>query len=389
VTIPAGRATANPTRVVYVIASMLTGGTQTHLLQVLRFLDRSRFAPSLFALRDEGDLLGQVRELGVPVRTFGMGGSLRNPRDIKGLLGMVKALRELRPGLVHGYLLRGNFHGAVAARLAGVRAIVTSKRGLHRPTGSAERMAVRVSNALSSAVLGNSPQVLEFTRQVEGSFRAPMVMVPSGIDQDRFDRRAVGAEAGLRLRQQLGIGNAPLVGTAMTFRPKKGFDLLFEAMAEVLRSVPDAHLVMAGESEMPAQPAALARRLGLLERIHLLGRRPDMPEVLSALDVFVLPSQSEGMSNALLEAMAMELPVVATAVGGNVEVVEDGGNGYLVAYPDAGAMAARVTALLGDGGLRARIGAAARQHITDTYGARAMVRQIEELYARLLDGKTA
>lgn len=381
-----GRATV-PRRVVYVVASMITGGTQTHLLQVLRFLDRERFAPSLFVLRDGGNLLDQARALDLPVRTFSMSGSLRNPRDFSGLARIIANLRELGPALLHGYLLRANFYGAVAGRLAAVPAIVTSKRGLHRPAGLAERAAVRVSNALSHAVTGNSPQVLQFTREVEGRLSAPLVMIPSGIDTLRFDPRGVGSEGGRRLRADLGIGAAPLVGTAITFRPKKGFRLLFEAMAEVIKRVPEAHLLIAGESEMGPEPAALAQRLDLGGRIHLLGRRNDMPEVLSAPDVFVLPSESEGMSNALLEAMAMELPAVATAVGGNLEVVEEGRSGFLVEYPDAPAMAARVSELLGDPRLRASVGAAARARILAEYSAPAMVRKIEELYARLLDGK--
>ncbi|MBI5506848.1 MAG: glycosyltransferase [Deltaproteobacteria bacterium] len=382
----AGRAT-DPRRIAYVIASMITGGTQTHLLQVLRFLDRSRFAPSLFVLRDAGNLLGQARSLDLPVRTFGMSGTLRDPRDLRGLASMTTALRELRPQLVHGYLLRGNFYAAVAGRLAAVPAVVTSKRGLHRPSGAAERLAVRVSNSLSHAVTGNSQQVLRFTREVEGKIRAPLVMIPSGIDAARFDPQAVGVEAGRRLRAELGIGNAPLVGTAITFRPKKGFRLLFEAMAELLKSVPDAHLAVAGESEMAPEPAALVEQLGLAARVHLLGRRADMPAVLSALDVFVLPSQSEGMSNAVLEAMAMQLPVVATAVGGTPEVIEEGRSGFLTEARDAVSMAARVAALLRDPQLRVGVGACARERILATYCAPAMVRQMEELYARLLDGK--
>src|SRR5215204_5323633 len=124
--------TSSPTSaavpVVYVIASMITGGTQTHLLQVLGLLDRERFRPILFVLRDGGNLLEAVRQAGVETYTFGMGGSLRDPRDFKGLLRMVKVLRELRPAVVHGYLLRGNFYAAIAARLARIPLVVTSKR---------------------------------------------------------------------------------------------------------------------------------------------------------------------------------------------------------------------------------------------------------------------
>ena len=376
-----------PVPVVYVIASMITGGTQTHLLQVFRFLDRSRFRPVLFALRDGGNLLEVVRQAGVEVRTFGMGGSLKNPRDIAGLLKMAKALRELAPGVLHGYLLRGNFYGAVAARLAGVPVLVTSKRGLHEPAGAAERFAVQVSNRLSDTVTGNAPQVLDFTREAEGAFPAPMVMIPSGIDTERFDPAVVDPEAGLRLRAELGIGDAPVVGTVMTFRPRKGFRMLFEAMAELRRVVPDARLLFAGESEMPPDPAALARSLGLEGAIHLLGRRSDMPAVLSAFDVFVLPSESEGMSNAILEAMAMRLPVVVTSVGGAPEVIEEGRCGFLVDYPDSSAMASKLAPLLTDPELRRRVGDAARERVVASYSAAEMVRQIENLYVHLLGGK--
>lgn len=378
---------AAPVPVVYVIASMITGGTQTHLLQVFRFLDRSRFRPVLFALRDSGDLLPAARASGVDVHTFGMGGSLKDPRDFRGLAAMVKALRALRPGVVHGYLLRGNFYGSLAARLAGVPVTVTSKRGLHRPAGLAERIAVLVSGQLSDTVTGNSPQVLEFTRDVEGRQHAPMVMIPSGIDTDRFDAGAVGHEGRERIRAQLGIGNAPVVGTAITFRPRKGFRLLFEAIAELRREVPDVQVLIAGAGEMPAEPAELARSLGIDRALHLLGRRTDMPEVLSAFDVFVLPSESEGMSNAILEAMAMSLPAVATAVGGNNEVVEHGRSGFLVDYPDASAMAMRLSALLREPALRDAVGNAARRRVVARYSAASMVRQIEDLYVTLLNGK--
>jgi L-malate glycosyltransferase len=377
-----------PQPVVYVIADMITGGTQTHLLQVLRYLDRTVFRPSLFVLRDGGNLLGEAAESGVDVRTFGMTGTLRNRRDLGGLGRMVRAMRELRPAVVHGYLLRGNFYAAVAGRLAGVPAIVTSKRGLHEPAGLAENISVQVSNRLSHAVTGNSLEVLEFTHRVEGRFRAPMTMIPSGIDTDRYDARRIGGWPRGSLREALGIGPAPIVGTAITFRPRKGFRMLFEAMAEVRRRLPEARLLIAGADEMSPEAAALAEQLGLASHVHLLGRRSDMPEVLSALDVFVLPSESEGMSNAILEAMAMELPVVATDVGGAREQIEEGISGFLVRYPDSPALASKVLGLLEDGARRERVGAAARQRVVDRYSAAGMVRQIEDLYATLLRGKT-
>src|SRR5512139_3749213 len=100
--------------VVYVIASMITGGTQTHLLQVLRFLDRGRYRPRLYCLRDHGDLIPHARALDVDVTTFGMSGTLKSPGDLVGLARITAALRRSRPAVVHGYLLRANFYGALA-----------------------------------------------------------------------------------------------------------------------------------------------------------------------------------------------------------------------------------------------------------------------------------
>jgi len=175
------------------------------------------------------------------------------------------------------------------------------------------------------------------------------------------------------------------VGTAFTWRPRKGFRMLFEAFARVRASHPQARLLIAGEGEWAPDPRALADELGIRDAVVLLGKRTDMPRVLGTLDVFVLPSESEGMSNALLEAMALARPCVATAVGGNPHVIGEGGNGFLVEYPDSAALAERLNALLADAGLRSRVGAAARERVVAAFSARSMVRQMENLYDRLLE----
>jgi glycosyltransferase involved in cell wall biosynthesis len=382
---PGSPATARePRAVVYVVASMITGGTQTHLLQVFRFLDRRRFTPHLFCLRDAGDLLDAARALGVPVATFGMRGTPSSPRDLVGLARMVARLRGLRPAVVHAYLLRGNFYGAVAARVARVPVVVTSKRGLHAPAGAAERIAVTVSNRLSDVITGNSEQVLTFTREVEAPGAAPLEMIPSGIDVERFDpaRHRPVDEAWAE-------GPGPVIGSITTFKPRKGYRTLFEALARLAPRFPDVRLVVAGESRLDGEAAPLARRLGISDRLVLLGLREDVPRLLASVDLFVLPSETEGMSNALLEAMAMARPVIATAVSGNAEVVEDGRSGLLVPVGDAVALEAAVARLLRDPGMRRALGRAARRRVVDEYSAPAMVRRMEDLYARLLTARRA
>jgi glycosyltransferase involved in cell wall biosynthesis len=280
--------------------------------------------------------------------------------------------------VIHGYLLRGNFFAAAAGRMSRVPVVITSKRGLHAPMGLAEHLAVRVSNSLSTMITGNSPAVLDFTREYERYVPAPMVMIPSGIDTDAFDPARVHD-----LRRDLGVGDDPTFGTAITLRPRKGFRMLFEAYAVLLREFPRLRLLVAGVDRLTGEPADLARELQIGDGLVLLGRRSDMPAVLASCDVFVLPSESEGMSNAVLEAMAMRRPVVVTAVGGNPTVVEESVSGYLVDYPDAPAMAARVARLLNDPALRSRVGQAARNRVVERYSARSMVGQMEGLYDRL------
>jgi glycosyltransferase involved in cell wall biosynthesis len=370
-----------PMDICYVIASMIVGGTQTHLLQVFRFLDRQRFRPHLFVLRDGGGLIAAAEELDVPVTSFGMRGSLSHPGDLVGLIKMRQAMRRVSPDLVHTYLMRGNFYGSIAARAAGVPRVITSKRGHHDIAGTAERLGISISNRFSDVITGNAPSVLEFTRATEPTVRAPMEMIPSGIDTDKFDPSTCGD-----IREELGLGDRLVVGTAITWRPRKGFRMLFHAFDIVRRSYPDAALLIAGVEDWESgdsDPRSVADQLGITDSVYLLGRRSDMPAVLSTFDVFTLPSESEGMSNAVLEAMAMGKPVVATAVGGNPVVIAEGESGFLVDYPDHDALADRLLHVLGDDQLRARAGLCGRERAVGSYSARSMVRQMEALYERL------
>jgi glycosyltransferase involved in cell wall biosynthesis len=372
---------SRPLDIVYVIGSMIVGGTQTHLLQVFRFLDRDRFRPHLFVLRDGGGLVSQAEELDVPVRSFGMRGSLRHPRDLVGFMSMRSALKTLAPAVVHTYLMRGNFYGAIAARAAGVPRVITSKRGHHDIAGISEKLGIAASNRLSDVITGNAPSVLEFTRATEPWVRAPMEMIPSGIDTDRFD--PVGCDD---LREELSLGDRPVIGTAITWRPRKGFRMLFHAFDLVRRRYPDAALLIAGVENWESgdsDPRSVAEELGITDSVYLLGRRSDMPRVLNTFDVFTLPSESEGMSNAILEAMAMGVAVAATSVGGNPVVIAEGSSGFLVDYPDHDALAERLLRLLDDPRLRDSAGRSGRERAVGLYSARSMVAQMEALYGRL------
>jgi glycosyltransferase involved in cell wall biosynthesis len=204
-------------------------------------------------------------------------------------------------------------------------------------------------------------------------------VIPSGVDTDRFAPSSTRAAA----KASLGLtAERPLIGTVGRLEPRKGTSTLLAALA-VLRAGGrhDAALVVVGDGPLRAELAADAERLGVASHVQLLGDRSDVRDVLEALDVFVLPSRTEGMSNALLEGMAMALPVVATAVGGTPEVIADGKSGLLVPADDPKAMAAAIARLLDDAAFATRLGAAARATVEERYGARNMVRRLEAVYA--------
>lgn len=366
-------------KIIYTINRMDVGGSQTHLLQVFRLLDRDRFDPVLYCLSGEGSLLGAVREAGVRIVDGRVRGGFVSPAVIPATLRLARMFRREKPDIVHNYLLRANAVGSVAARLAGVPIVLASKRGCHEMRGW-ELRGARLGNSLSDCVTTNAEAVRDFVEQDESCPRAKMVVIPSGIDTDRFRPLPPSdfkARLGLR-------SDSPVVGIVTRMRVRKGVEEFLAAMIRVRREFPGAQAVIVGEVELDDELDRLVVEGGLVGDLHLLGRRSDMPEVLSAFDLFVLCSHDEGMSNAILEAMAMEKPVVATDVGGTGEVVDDGRSGLLVPPKVVEPLAAAIVELMSDADRMGEMGRLGRRIVVEKFSARSMVKQMEALYEQLL-----
>lgn len=371
-------------RITYVITWMEMGGTQTHLLQVLRLLDRDRFVPSLYCLTGRGALLDAAREAGVPVCDGGMAAGFRSVGTATGVLRLSRYLRRERVDIVHNYLLRANIFGGVAARLAGVPVVMGSKRGCHLRRGL-ELVGVRVANRLSHAVMTNAVAVRDFVAANERCPQEKMFVIPSGIDTDRF--APLPADD---FKRRLGLDpTRPVVGIVTRMRVRKGVEEFIRALGLVRDRVGAVQGVIVGEVELDPELQRTVNELGLVEHLTLVGRRTDMPEVLSAFDVFVLSSHDEGMSNAILEAMAMERPVVATDVGGTNEVVRDGESGLLVPPKVVEPLAAAIVEVLREPERAAAMGRAGRRIVEEGFSARTMVRKMERVYEDLIRARAA
>ncbi len=365
-------------RVGFVCDSFEIGGQERGCLEVLRRLDRRRFAPSLYLFRP-GSLLPEARELGVPI-TVGHDKPGAEPgwteadaaarRAWRG--GLAAALRRDR---VDVCLLYAWVDGIAAAREAGVGALV------ERLDGPALATRIRDKSDLQRIICESrhGRNVLRAQRDLVGCRRAQLVVIPNGVDLVRFDpARYDRAEC----RARLGLGADDfVVGSVGRLSPEKNLVQLLGAVRHVLarsRHASRVQVVVAGpdRGDGPALLAA-AERLGIADRVRLLGARTDVPEVLRAFDAYVLTSVYEGTPFSLLEAMAMALPVVANQVGAVIEVMN--GNGYLVPVLQPEETGAALTELLEKPELRARLGRRSRQVAVRRYDVERMIRGYEDV----------
>jgi glycosyltransferase involved in cell wall biosynthesis len=355
----------------------MAGGTQRHLLEVLKFIDRDRFRPLVVVAKQGGELVCAVKGHDVEVVELGIGESLVSRDFARGVRETARVFRERAVDVVQCFQWRPALIGIGAARLAGRGGIVAGRRSEPVERGLralADDLIVR----LADRVVVNAESL-----RPRGRAGTRTEVIPSGVDTDHFR-----AAAGERERAKRALGLSPdvaVVGTVGRLEIRKGTDTLLEAAARLgSHGVARWQLVLVGDGPMRGELEALAARLGIAERTLFVGARTDVREALAALDVFILPSRTEGMSNALLEAMAMACPVVATAVGGTPEVVTEGASGLLVPPEQPDAMAAAVARALQSPELAATLGEGARRRAEERFGSRAMVRRLEEVYASVV-----
>lgn len=322
-------------------------------------------------LIEEGDLASGLRARGIRVKTVaepGFAGNFR-PRHLE------QWFREVRPDVVHVHS-GGWIKGTHAARRARVGRIVFTEHGLLAREPWYSNVLKRWGAAYSDRVVAVSAPLAQYLRRAGVPARKLQVVV-NGVNVESFaPRPRTGA-----LRRELGIGEAFVFGHVARLAPEKNQGLLLEAFARVADLVPGARLVIAGDGPLREALEATASASPAKDRIHFLGVRGEMPELYREFDIFVLPSLAEGTSMSVLEAMASGLPIVATAVGGTPDLLDDGACGDLIPPGDVDALAAALARLAHEEERRRTHGAAARRRAVESYSEERMV----EAYATLYD----
>jgi glycosyltransferase involved in cell wall biosynthesis len=250
-------------------------------------------------------------------------------------------------------------------------------RWLLRPKQLAHRTLYRAGGRMVDGFIAVSDDVAASIRSAYHPPRQRLAVIPNGVDVDRYgddvDRPAVRAGVGIGADDVMAI----VVAKLMT---QKGHAVLIDALATLRDRLPRLHLLLVGEGSLRPELEASVRDRGLAKRVTFAGNRADIPELLAASDVFVLPSLWEGLPMALLEAMASRLPVVATSVSGTRQVVVDDESGLLVPPGNSDALAAAIERVVTEPKLAESLGHAARRRVEDWYSARAQARHHAELY---------
>lgn len=376
---------------VHLITDLDVGGAETTLYRLLRQVDRRRFTPSVVSLMDRGTLGDRIEALGVQVHTVGMRRPILAPFKLPRLW---RILRTLRPDLLHCWMYHANLLGAFMAPAVGVKTVVW---GLHHSSLDPQldkRTTILVAKAgawLSRRVDGIvscSKTGLAFHRSL-GYQPERMRFIPNGFDVERFhpDPRARA-----EVRQELGLTqDSVLIGLAARFHPYKDHGNFFLAARRLLDDLGPKPLqerirfVLCGKNVVDDNPEIMeyVRRLGLSDRVHLLGERSDVHRIMAALDIVTSSSKTEAFPNAVGEAMACGVPCVVTDVGDSADIVE--GTGVVVPPRDPQGLANGWRRLLElEPEQLLKLGAAARRRIEENYSLASVVRAYENLYEELL-----
>jgi glycosyltransferase involved in cell wall biosynthesis len=355
----------HPLPIVLVFAAFDPGGTERQMIELVRRLDRARWSVHAACLRAAGGWLHRVAETAESVVEFPVS-SFRRWSAVRQAAAFAAWCRERQILVVHATTLPANIFAMPAASLARVPVRIANRREINPDKTAVEISLQRTAYGFAHRIVANSRAAAD-RLAVERVPARKVSVVPNGLDAEAF---AVSRTRNT-LRRVVVVAN---------LRAEKGHDVLIDAAVEVLRHFPDARFDVVGDGPERASLLARASARGVMPAFSFAGHCEEVAARLAAADIFVLPSRSEAFPNAVLEGMAAGLPVVASAVGGVLELIAEGKTGLLVPPGSPAALAQRLVSLMSHASLGRRLGEAAAVHVRANYSFEQMVRAFEGIY---------
>lgn len=365
--------------VFHLITGIDVGGAENHLLDLCSGLVDHGFDVTVGYLKGDGELASDFRDAGCTVRRIG----IRTDVDPLGFLSLVRLLRSVNTDILHAHLFHSNVYGVLAAGIAGVDEVVVTK---HNDEPFWQDQPIRTVHDLLlrriDRVVTISDHVREYLLDVSAVDPETVTTVRYGLNPTPFDE--LDPAIVLKTRREFAADDDPLVGTVARLTEQKDLPTLLRAFARVLEAVPDARLVIVGRGEEEDVLRSLSTELCISNSVVFAGFRTDVPALMTAFDVFVLPSRWEGFGVVFMEAMAAGTPVVASDVSAIPEVVVDGETGFLCRPGDEEAFAEATVEVLADDGTSNRLGQAGRARLEKEFTVDRMVDETIAVYRDLL-----
>ncbi|QJW97057.1 glycosyltransferase [Frigoriglobus tundricola] len=371
-TFSAPRSAPAPVRVCFLIDRLSRAGTESQLLALVRELDRARVRPSLVLLDGEDDLSRALEPVDCPVIRLGVR-KLFSPKAVTAANRLRAFWRDERPDVLQTYFLDAAYFGAPLAKACGVKTVLRVRNNLGYWLTPRHRVMGRLVRPFVDATLTNTAAGKAQLVARDGLRANRVVVLENGVDTNRFKRFMLPDTSKKVVR----------VGCVANLRPVKNIDGLMRTAKAALERFPRLVFEVAGDGEQRAELERLHADLGLGDRFVLRGSVADVPNFLRRMDVAVLPSHSEGMSNALLEYMAAGRAVIATDVGANARLLDGGRCGLVVPPGDGAAIVDAIGALLANPLRAAGYGAAARRRVDAEFSRAAMTKRFEDYYTDL------
>ncbi len=358
-------------RVLLMSQFLTAGGTERQLSIIARELDRSRFEPTVGCFRPDGIRHEELKAAGVRVVPFRIR-SMYKPPPIGVAIELGQFLGRERIDLVHAFDVPTDVFAVPVARLFRVPYVLSSQRAHRTLASRVDRHLLRLSDSLVDGIVVNSRAVARELAEEEKVPESRIHLCYNAIDTSEFSPPPERAPEPL------------VIGAVGLFRPEKGHRTLIEAFARVHRAAPHTRLHLVGGGPLHRDLEELARQLGVADATTVEGSTPAVRERLQRMHIFVLPSLSEALSNALLEAMACGCCAVASRTGGNPEIIEENSSGLLFRPGDSDDLAGKLSALVADRAARERYACAGWKRVQQNFSLASSVNRMQEIYAGVM-----
>lgn len=359
--------------VMHILPSLDVGGMENGVVNLVNNMDRNVFRPLICCLEKEGRLRSRIKE---DVKVFNLE---ENPGlQIKLPLELMRLFRNEKIDIVHTHNYYTSIYGTIGACLARTPVIIHGEHGMVLREEKARRKIVaKILANFTDVIICVSEDLRTQLSERTGISKKKIIAIANGIDFSLFEHKRDDLVKG----EDIGIDKNDLViGTVGRLVAVKDYETLIKAFSLVVKAIPNAKLMFAGDGPLAEELGSLVKKLKIEEKVIFLGHHNDVHKLYKFMNVFVLSSLSEGMSNVILEAMASSVPVVATKVGSNPELIENGRNGFLVSVGDKIELARSIIGILSNPAEANKMGQAGFKRVQDSFTIDKMVNGYEKTY---------